>query len=290
MGGIEIGCGQAHHAVRADLAGVGVDEIVELAVNGVATENKMEQWIRALDQFQPWIVLDPAQVERTGFRTAKLEPVEHALAGFHPIKPGLDRGQARLAELGQRRAEIGRGEHDQMTHRAFRGSLGLHIGAIEPVAYNRSARRMGDAGKASIGAGVLEHGSERRIECARDIRDTHLVAKTNVLAEVVGPGIPQYRTQCGIEGARDVGDAHFIAEAHVLTEVNVLHIEPGATRLCRLGDQPRRQLAVDIGIGNAPAVHKDDKQCRHGRTPCLAASLRITWLPESSGSVCIGTP
>ena len=182
MRGIEIRRGQPDHAIGTDFAGVRIDEVVELAVDGIAAQHELEQRCGRFDQLQARIVVDPAQIEFAGFRAAEFEPVEYALAGLDTIEPALDRAESRLAELGQRGTEIGRGQHHQMAHRTFGQALGLQIGPVEPVADHRAAGRVRDADESPPGTRFGKHAGQRGLEAARNIRQPDLVAKADVLA------------------------------------------------------------------------------------------------------------
>ncbi len=225
---VEVGRGQPHHAVAAGFAGVAVDVVVELAVDGVAGQHEGKDRVRAFGELELRVVVDPAQRQGQRLRTAQLQPVQHALARFDAVEPGLDRAQPALAQLRQRGAEVGRRQHDQVAHRAGLERLALYVVAIEPFAHHRAAGAVGDAGEAAFSAGFGQH---------------------------LGDGV--------VEGAGDVGHGDFVAEADVLAQVHVGDVEARAAGLRGLGLQAGGQFAIGRRAGDGPAVDEYEQELGH---------------------------
>jgi hypothetical protein len=111
VGEVEVRRRGADHAVGAELAGVGIDVVVERAVDGRAGEHEGEHAARPGDRGR---ALQPVEREREALRAAELEPVEHAEAGLDAFEHGAQARQPGVAELGERRAEVGGRQHDEM--------------------------------------------------------------------------------------------------------------------------------------------------------------------------------
>ncbi len=68
--------------------------------------------------FRPIPPDDPLPVQFPGFGASQLEPIKQAGSRLNALHPGLETRARALSQLRERRAEIGRRQHDEMAHGA----------------------------------------------------------------------------------------------------------------------------------------------------------------------------
>ena len=113
FGEVEVGGGGPDDAIRSCLVGVGIEVIVEGAIDGLAGEDEGKE------AGSDAIEAEPIAVHGPGLRASEFEPIENSDPGLNALgDKRFDAGQSTLAELRECGSVVGGCQHDEMAHGA----------------------------------------------------------------------------------------------------------------------------------------------------------------------------